>query len=232
MYLNQIFAQIESNGVVRNLVVGDNYTEANLVTQATFGEGAFAVDVTYCPIRMEDINQERILYEEGKFLKINGEEREEIPQIPTEAQRIKLLEAEKTRLQKVVEPVCIFAAMQARTLSDEQALQVPTLYPEWTGDGVTYQTDERIRYQDILYKVLQAHTSQEIWTPDTSPSLFAKILVPDEGIIPNWERPESTNGYAAGDKVCHGGEIWESLIDENAWEPGEIGTENQWKKVR
>ena len=132
----------------------------------------------------------------------------------------------------MVEPVCIFAAMQARTLSDEQALQVPTLYPEWTGDGVTYQTDERIRYQDILYKVLQAHTSQEIWTPDTSPSLFAKILVPDEGIIPNWERPESTNGYAAGDKVCHGGEIWESLIDENAWEPGEIGTENQWKKVR
>ncbi len=232
MYLNQIFAQIESNGIVRNLVVGDNYTEANLAAQATFGEGAFAVDVTYCPIRMEDINQEKILYEGGKFLRINGEERIEIRQNPTETQRIKQLEAENARLQEVVEPVCVFAAIQARTLSDEQALQVPTLYPEWSGDGITYQTDERIRYQDILYKVLQTHTSQEAWTPDTSPSLFIKVLIPDEGIIPNWERPESTNGYAAGDKVCHDGKIWESLVDENVWEPGESGTENQWKRVR
>ena len=70
------------------------------------------------------------------------------------------------------------------------------------------------------------------WTPDNSPSLFAKVLIPDEGNIPNWEQPESTNGYAAGDKVQHKGETWESLIDGNVWEPGEIGTENQWKKVR
>ncbi|MCI8829849.1 MAG: hypothetical protein HFG43_02530 [Lachnospiraceae bacterium] len=83
-----------------------------------------------------------------------------------------------------------------------------------------------------MHKVLQSHPSQEAWTPDNSPSLFAKVLIPDEGNIPNWEQPESTNGYAAGDKVQHKGETWESLIDGNVWEPGEIGTENQWKKVR
>lgn len=110
-------------------------------------------------------------------------------------------------------------------------MQVPELYPEWSGEGVTYKAGERIRYQGVLYKVLQSHTSQEIWTPDSSPSLFARVLIPDENTIPNWEQPESTNGYAAGDKVQHKGEIWESLIDGNVWEPGEIGTENQWKKA-
>ncbi len=111
-------------------------------------------------------------------------------------------------------------------------MQVSELYPEWFGEGATYKTGERIRYQGVLHKVLQSHPSQEAWTPDNSPSLFAKVLIPDEGNIPNWEQPESTNGYAAGDKVQHKGETWESLIDGNVWEPGEIGTENQWKKVR
>lgn len=123
------------------------------------------------------------------------------------------------------------ASFVAEGFTDEQALQVPVLYPEWFGDSVSYQAGERIRYQNILYKVLQTHTSQETWTPDNSPSLFTQVLIPDEGIIPNWEQPESTNGYAAGDKVQHKGQIWESLIDGNVWEPGEIGTENQWKKT-
>ncbi len=123
------------------------------------------------------------------------------------------------------------SSFAAEGFTDKQALQVPELHPEWSGEGVTYKAGERIRYQGVLYKVLQSHTSQEIWTPDSSPSLFARVLIPDENTIPNWEQPESTNGYAAGDKVQHKGEIWESLIDGNVWEPGEIGTENQWKKA-
>lgn len=122
-------------------------------------------------------------------------------------------------------------AFAAVTFTDEQALQVPDLYPEWSGAGVSYTAGERVRFVGTLYKVLQNHTSQEEWTPDTAHSLFVKILIPDPEVIPNWEQPESTNGYAKGDKVRHKEKVWESLVDNNVWEPGVVGTEGQWKEV-
>ncbi len=122
-------------------------------------------------------------------------------------------------------------AFAAVTFTDEQALQVPDLYPEWSGAGVSYTAGERVRFGGTLYKVLQNHTSQEEWTPDTAHSLFVKILIPDPEVIPNWEQPESTNGYAKGDKVRHKEKVWESLVDNNVWEPGVVGTEGQWKEV-
>ena len=46
-----------------------------------------------------------------------------------------------------------------------------------------------------------------------------------------WEQPGSTNGYSKGDKVTHNGKTWESLADNNVWEPGAAGTESLWKEV-
>lgn len=42
---------------------------------------------------------------------------------------------------------------------------------------------------------------QETWTPTVAPSLFAKVLIPDENVIPKWEQPDSTNPYMTEDKV-------------------------------
>ena len=78
-------------------------------------------------------------------------------------------------------------------------------------------------YNGILYKVLTAHTSQDDWTPDAAPSLFTKVLIPDETVIFEWEQPDSTNTYSAGDKVTHNGKTWVSDIDNNSWEPGVYG---------
>ena len=78
-------------------------------------------------------------------------------------------------------------------------------------------------YNGTLYKVLTAHTSQDDWTPDAAPSLFAKVLISDETIIPEWEQPDSTNPYSAGDKVTHNRKTWVSDIDNNVWEPGVYG---------
>ena len=121
-----------------------------------------------------------------------------------------------------------FAAV---SFTDEQALQVQDLYPEWSGAGVSYNVGDRVRYDGVLYKVLQDHTSQDSWTPDTAHSLYAKVLNPNPEVIPNWEQPESTNGYSKGDKVTHKEKTWESLVDNNVWEPGVVGTENLWKEV-
>ena len=106
--------------------------------------------------------------------------------------------------------------------TDEQALAAPSLYPLWR-PGVYYEVGIRVLYNGILYKVLTAHTSQDDWTPDAAPSLFAKVLIPDETVVPEWEQPDSTNPYSAGDKVTHNGKTWVSDIDNNVWEPGVYG---------
>lgn len=106
--------------------------------------------------------------------------------------------------------------------TDEQALSVPVLYPAWRS-GVNYVTGQRVLHNAVLYKVLQDHTSQETWTPDAAVSLFAKVLIPDETVIPEWVQPDSTNPYMKGDKVLHNGKTWTSDIDNNVWEPGVYG---------
>lgn len=108
-------------------------------------------------------------------------------------------------------------------LTDEQAATHKLIYPQWNGNGVTYATGDRRQYDGSLYKCLQAHTSQSTWTPTDAPSLWAKVLIPTPGVIPDWEQPSSTNPYAKGDKVKHNGKIWISDIDGNVWEPGVYG---------
>lgn len=112
-------------------------------------------------------------------------------------------------------------------LTDEQAMTVAVLYPEWLSRK-EMKTGYRCRYNDVLYKCLQDHTSQDDWTPDVAPSLWTKILIDDnDNTIPEWEQPESTNPYSKGDKVTHSGKTWESTIDGNVWEPGIYG----WTEV-
>ena len=108
-------------------------------------------------------------------------------------------------------------------LTDEQAATYKLIYPHWSGNIVAYSVGDRRQYDGNLYKCLQAHTSQPGWTPKEAPSLWAKVLIPDPGTIPEWEQPESTNPYMAGDKVTHNGKTWVSDIDNNVWEPGVYG---------
>ena len=108
----------------------------------------------------------------------------------------------------------------AETLSDAQALQVPMLFDEFDGNGVAYEVGKRVLYNDILYKVIQAHTSQAGWTPAAAPSLFAKVINETiDGSIPEFEQPDSTNPYMKGDRVLFNGKVYESLIDNNVYSP-------------
>lgn len=131
----------------------------------------------------------------------------------------------------IIKAMARLASKQAKTITDDsEALSVSYLYPEWKS-GVDYDAGDRANYNSVLYKCLMAHTSQEDWTPDVSPSLWVAILIPDPSVVPEWIRPDSTNGYSAGDKVTHNGKTWESAVDNNVWEPGTIGTETLWVEV-
>lgn len=119
---------------------------------------------------------------------------------------------------------------QTEVMTDEKILGYPAFVEKWK-INTAYNAGKRLEYNGIIYKVLQDHTSQGEWTPDAAPSLFTKVLIPDPDTIPEWEQPDSTNGYSTGDKVTHNGTIWESLVDNNVWEPGAEGTESLWQEV-
>lgn len=104
-------------------------------------------------------------------------------------------------------------------VDDAVALSIQEFYDVWSV-GITYEVGRYLLYKNILYKVLQAHTSQETWTPDVTASLYTKVLIDPTGeTILDWEQPNSTNPYMKGDKVRFEGKIYESVIDNNVWSP-------------
>lgn len=114
-------------------------------------------------------------------------------------------------------------------MTDDEAIEKAVLFPEWSGEGVRYAAGDRVTYGDKLYKVLQNHVSQSDWAPDAAVSLFAEVLNPDPGFIPDWVQPDSTNPYMKGDKVRFEGRIYESLIDNNIWSPAAYPA--GWKEI-
>ena len=112
----------------------------------------------------------------------------------------------------------------ASDIPDEDALEWPELFPNWERNAA-YDLGDRVRYQGTLYVCLQGHRAFDWWTPTDSPSLWARVLIPDPDQIPEWVQPESTNPYMTGDKVTHDGSTWVSTVDHNVWEPGIYGWE-------
>ena len=115
------------------------------------------------------------------------------------------------------------AVISSANNTDEEALKVKALYPDWEdmAEGSTLAVGQRVNYNGVLYKVIQEHQKQLAWNPVEAPSLFAKVLIPDENVIPEWEQPDSTNPYKTGDRVSYNGNAYVSLIDGNVWNPEE-----------
>lgn len=106
-------------------------------------------------------------------------------------------------------------------LTDEQAEQVIDAFPLWQV-GKAYEVGVRVRYNSLLYKCVQAHTSQADWTPDVAVSLWVRVGEPGE--VPEWVQPTGAHdAYSKGDHVMHNGEEWVSTIDANVYEPGVYG---------
>lgn len=145
-----------------------------------------------------------------------------------EAKRKTLEAAERHRHLTESEVTRLLITQQINTLSvdDNTALRMLEFYPAWAA-GQDYTAGYKVQHGGKLWRCLQAHTAQTGWEPENAPSLWAKVLIPDETIVPEWEQPDSTNPYNAGDKVTHNGKTWVSDVDNNVWEPGVYG----WSEV-
>lgn len=113
-----------------------------------------------------------------------------------------------------------FLEQMSANATDEEALDNILAYPKWAV-GKEYTKDERVRYEDVLYKVLQNHTSQADWTPDVAVSLYVRVSIEE---FPDWVQPQGAHdAYNKGDKVTHKEKHWESEIDANVYEPSVYG---------
>lgn len=105
-------------------------------------------------------------------------------------------------------------------LSDTQAEEVTSLFENWEV-GVAYVVGDRRQYNGLLYRCVQAHTSQADWTPDITPALWVRTSTEE---WPEWIHPTGAHdAYNKGDKVSHNEKHWISSIDANVYEPGVYG---------
>ena len=118
--------------------------------------------------------------------------------------------------------------MFAASMTDEQAMEVATIFPEWEPER-PYKTGQRVSYGENatgdpqLYQVLQDHTSQAYWTPDAVVSLYKPVGVTPSG-YPEWSQPVgASDAYNKGDVVSYHEQLFISNVDSNVWAPDVYG---------
>lgn len=116
--------------------------------------------------------------------------------------------------------------MFAQSLTSEQAMEIATVYPKYEV-GKTYAAGEYVTYgtNDVgdpqLYKIVQAHTSQEDWMPAAASTLYEPVGLNESG-YPVWSKPSGAHdAYNIGDIVDYSGTLYKSLIDGNVYSPDE-----------
>lgn len=140
-----------------------------------------------------------------------------------EKEKEEAVEAGKKKLEELqYQPVLL-------TASDEDAYIMRYLYPEYDPNGHAYKKDDRFTYNDKFYKVLQNHTSQADWTPESASSLYVEISDPNVE-WPDFKQPTGAHdAYMKDDKVTYNGKHYISLIDNNTWSPDDYP--QGWKLV-
>ena len=87
--------------------------------------------------------------------------------------------------------------------------------PKWqTGQAVTVNTQ---RWHDnILYRCVQAHTTQSDWSPPVVPALWTPLRAD----LAPWVQPTGAqDAYPLGAKVTFNSHVYESKINANVWSP-------------
>lgn len=122
----------------------------------------------------------------------------------------------------------MLAQIQASRLSDADALKVPALFQAYE-TGHVYAKGDRALWHGVLYKAISGHTATA-GDPTADPQHWAKVVPVADGTetVSEWQSGKS---YAKGDRVLKYGQVYESLMDSNALEPGAFGSDSAWSLV-
>lgn len=114
-------------------------------------------------------------------------------------------------------------------ISEEDAKAHKGLFGEWM-TNTSYAVGAMRKYDGLLYKCLQAHTSQEGWTPDATPALWVEVAPQGEyreikaNMLP-------TEAFALGEIGWYKSKdnLYKSLIAANTYTPDSYPS--GWEKV-
>ncbi|AXY81210.1 hypothetical protein AVP_94 [Aerococcus phage vB_AviM_AVP] len=167
--------------------------------------------------KIEEVSKEA----EKKITKAEEASNKEIKEVKNALEETKTIVAKQNEDLKG-----LIGIIYSGSLTDEQRESINSIYPTWEVD-TAYTEGDVVNYDNSLYKVVQAHTSQEDWKPTDTPAIYTPYLNvnvdTEEGnveIISDFTQPTGAHdAYAKGTKVVFNGSVYESTIDSNVYSP-------------
>lgn len=131
----------------------------------------------------------------------------------------------RERVRQLDAAVPMLLSAVAESMDDDELASVALALPEW-GPGVKRKRGAACRHGGVAYRVVanvSKNNDAEPGTPEGA-DYYAPVDVGPSGVRA-WE-PDVR--YMKGERVEHGGRVWESLKNNNREEPG---TGNRWAEV-
>ena len=114
--------------------------------------------------------------------------------------------------QEEVSRLLIAQQINTLTVDDNTALRMKDFYPEWTA-GVSYEPGFKVQYKGKLWRVVQAHTSQATWEPESAASLWETINETHEGTVDDPIPYDGNMRLEAGNYYFQSGVIYLCIRD-------------------
>ena len=127
------------------------------------------------------------------------------------------------------------AIADLETADVSEQINNTNIYPLWFENDIV-EIDTKRKHFDannelVLWKCVQAHTTQLGWEPKDTPALWVRVA--EDGEVLNWVQPTGAHdAYNTGDRVIYpadSGTTWESTVDANVFAPGVVV--GQWIEV-
>lgn len=135
---------------------------------------------------------------------------------------------EQIQATKEVQAISFVALTEAGQIDAKVASAHADMFEDWQS-GVGYKAGQIRKHGDVLYKVIQDHTSQEDWVPSNTPTLYDALVITESG-YEEWKKPTGAhNAYNKGKIVLFKGKLYRSLIDGNTYSPEEYAA--AWEVV-
>ena len=126
-----------------------------------------------------------------------------------EAAQAALEAAERSRPLTAEEVTALLIRQQINSLAvdDNTSLRMREFYPDWAA-GQDYPAGFKVQRGGALYKVLQAHTSQDGWEPENAPSLWTEICESHAGTLTDPIPYSGNMALEAGKYYIQSGEVY------------------------
>ena len=118
-------------------------------------------------------NGESLTFDDSKYAELVAQRSKSDANV----ERITRMDAIRAEITDVV----LTTTINTIEVDDTTALRWVDFYPEWS-DGTAYVVGFKVRYNDRLWRCVQAHTAQIGWEPINAPSLWEEICESHSGL--------------------------------------------------